>query len=1384
MPTTPGVKTPSADMIQKISFFSFSDEDALSHLRFTAAMETLGIQIIKGVENGQVVPVRALEGDLVVLQRDFPRDYKAYQEVRALSKENDIKIVMDLDDLIFELPESHPDRQSKLYTEALLPMLLALAKADLVTVSSQKLKEFIEPINPNVNIIKNYFDDSIWRLRKPVVKRSTDQPLTIAYMGSESHRSDIDLILPALLDVAKRYSGKIKFHFWGLEPPSELSHSSPTEWTPVRSHKYKDFAADFQQLDADIFIAPLLDDLFNQCKSIIKFLEYGALGIPGVYSASDPYSQIVKDNLNGLLAGSLSEWAQSLSQLIEDEQLRFRLANEAQDTIRRDWLLSDHADEWLKPYLDLLKPRKRKSASAIAIKAIEPIAEQLTELYNQRKSNQQNLEVQLDELQANNTQLRVEKEQLKNEIDQKAHLLQDVSAKLIERDDSIREMEFHANELENQVHSMSESLEQRELTIQGMEFHANELENQVHSMSESLEQKELAIQDLTALSVLDKQNISQLSEMAGKSEQKVQELSDCLTQKMDQADDLQNKNLELRHSIGNLSESLAFTQKELSDIKSTRLWRIRLFYVKVRSYISMPNSSDSKWQRFIKSFLWPIRILTTHQKHQKEKKLILNSGLFIKNWYESHNPDVAAEKSDPLSHYLYFGGFEGRDPGPDFSSAGYLNAYGDVRTAHVNPLIHYLKHGITEGRSPTGYRKQEAQPQTSSQYPAVINTFEQIEKNDMYYRTYQNLLEVAGKDQSNDYVKIANNPPLNYEEEVKTIAFYLPQFHPISENDLWWGKGFTEWTNVTKAVPQFEGHDQPHLPGELGFYDLRLYEVQQRQIELAKNYGIYGFCFHYYWFNGKRLLERPLNQFLEHPENKFPFCICWANENWTRRWDGYENDVLIAQEHSLENDKRFITDLEPLLRDERYIRIKGRPLIIIYRPGLIKKPLRTAEYWREFCVSKNLGDPLIVGAQTFGFEDPSSIGFDAAVEFPPHNILYTDIKHEIKLLNENYAGSIYDYREMVEKNVVPPTDKKYRVFRTVIPNWDNEARKPGRGFSFINSTPAQYRQWLDQVSHAEKASHPLGERLIFINAWNEWGESAYLEPDRKYGYAYLQATYDAIENASSKKFLLNSGNFNLNPKKSNETAVVMHVYYTELFVELAKYLKNIPGGFDLYVSLPEDKKDFSKTIFEHYPNAQIFLTQNKGRDIAPFIEIFRMISHCGYAALLKLHTKKSTHRQDGSAWRDDILSKLLGSKVAVCAVREEFDSTQGAGLIGPQGHILDHRIYWGFNKEKTLNLAKDAGIYFNGDPQFSFIAGSMFWAKPEALTYLNTIPINASDFEPEPTPPDGALAHAVERFIGLAAKAKGYSIKEIDEKGTISDPKEGNLYAFAVPFPQ
>ncbi|HMI62057.1 MAG TPA: glycoside hydrolase family 99-like domain-containing protein [Puia sp.] len=354
----------------------------------------------------------------------------------------------------------------------------------------------------------------------------------------------------------------------------------------------------------------------------------------------------------------------------------------------------------------------------------------------------------------------------------------------------------------------------------------------------------------------------------------------------------------------------------------------------------------------------------------------------------------------------------------------------------------------------------------------------------------------------------------------RPIAIHLPQFHPIPENDQWWGRGFTEWTNVARAMPLFKDHYQPHIPSDLGFYDLRLEETRIAQAELAREYGIHGFCYYHYWFNGKRLLQRPLDDMIRTGTPDFPFMLCWANENWSRRWDGNEQEVLMRQNYSEQDDVEHISFLcDTFFSDRRYIRIDNKPFFAVYRPLLFPDIRRTTDTWRETARRLGYGDLYLAYVQGFNFrKDPAELGFDAAIDFQPD--FYTSLPTEKpsiaqKILNkllqkkslytENSIRDYARYVDLVKRLPAPP----YKQFPCITPMWDNTARRKTGATIFKGSTPEIYEGWLKHI--VRNYTPPSNsENFIFINAWNEWAEGNHLEPCMKWGRAYLEATKRAI----------------------------------------------------------------------------------------------------------------------------------------------------------------------------------------------------------------------------------------------------------------------------------
>ena len=368
---------------------------------------------------------------------------------------------------------------------------------------------------------------------------------------------------------------------------------------------------------------------------------------------------------------------------------------------------------------------------------------------------------------------------------------------------------------------------------------------------------------------------------------------------------------------------------------------------------------------------------------------------------------------------------------------------------------------------------------------------------------------------------------------MKIISFYLPQFHPIPENDSWWGKGFTEWTNVARGKPLFPGHYQPHIPADLGFYDLRMDETRIAQAELASRHGVSGFCYYHYWFNGKLLLERPFNEVLQSGRPDFPFSLCWANENWTRTWEGTEREILMEQRYENYDPVGHMEWLEKAFANNRYIRINGKPLFLVYRPDDIPKIREIIKIWRKFISEKGYPGIYICSVKNFKttLSDAESIalGFDAIVDFQPNprdfpvlkwwnfaryilprifNQIILNLKAE-NILRLRPVVFVYDY-ELLALNAMRKPKSKQKSFPCVVPGWDNTARKKVGATVIQNSDAGVYKKWLGNALE-RVLDYPKEEQIVFVNAWNEWAEGCHLEPDLKNGKKFLEATRTALE---------------------------------------------------------------------------------------------------------------------------------------------------------------------------------------------------------------------------------------------------------------------------------
>ena len=605
----------------------------------------------------------------------------------------------------------------------------------------------------------------------------------------------------------------------------------------------------------------------------------------------------------------------------------------------------------------------------------------------------------------------------------------------------------------------------------------------------------------------------------------------------------------------------------------------------------------------------------------------------------------------------------------------------------------------------------------------------------------------------------------NFSTDIKAIALYLPQFHSIKENDIWWGKGFTEWTNVKKCRPKFKGHHQPRIPGDkinyLDYYKLTNASIIKKQVELAKSHGIYGFAIYYYWFSGKKLLEKPLNIYLNDKSIDFHFLLIWVNENWTRKWDGKDEEILIKQEYKNEDPELFINDIKKYLVDYRYIKINNKPVLGLYEPFKIPNLNETIKIWRMKLKEFGIGEIFIlVCINGNKIDEIQKLElFDGAYDFPPRNLL-GDLK--VKYKNTFiYNGLIYN--NFTFNNI---NENNFKIFRGSMLEWDNCPRvKECSIFDYYS--PEQFYILNKMIIKWTRKHYNRDNRFIFINAWNEWGEGSYLEPDEKYGYASINSLSKALFNLTYIKI---DNIINLN--ESTKILIQVHLFYEDLFKEIINITNNIPVKYDLFISVnsKKNKKKIEKYITNN-SKANLFeikVLPNKGRDVLPLIiQIKKIIKK--YKYFCHIHSKKSFHVNFGERWREYLFNNLLGTNEIISEILADFENYDNLGFIYPEPYYEILNIYGKIIFDPNYDCMKCIinKIFPNviiSQNYFDFPEGNMFWARINAVYQIFELKIE-NKFPIENGKLDCTLMHCIERIWIYLVKLNGYNYKKIFKWG-------------------
>ncbi|MCL6655302.1 hypothetical protein A6R70_23800 [Agrobacterium rubi] len=750
---------------------------------------------------------------------------------------------------------------------------------------------------------------------------------------------------------------------------------------------------------------------------------------------------------------------------------------------------------------------------------------------------------------------------------------------------------------------------------------------------------------------------------------------------------------------------------------------------------------------------------------------------FHAGWYALEYPDVALSKVDPKAHYRQIGKMEGRSP--SFNKYWYTKRYQDVVDAGFDVYYHYLINGRGEGRYPAFCEQWYV-----TEYPDALALDMPPRQHYFAYGKERNYQPAPKKSDIVNRARLTNfpaavdtkySPRENFSGKitnVKALAFYLPQFHETEENNKWWGEGFTEWTNTRKAESRFPGHYQPRVPHEdIGYYDLTDADTIRNQAKLAKEHGIFGFCFYHYWFSGKKLLNKPVDLLLDNKDIDTNFCLCWANENWTRTWDGLDNEVLVSQNYSDEDPVRFIEDIEKYLVDSRYIKIDGEPVILVYKPSIIPNVGEVFAIWRQFWLLK-YGTNLKIWCVRTDTTDHQyaqlDAEFDAVVEFPPHVVPHSRHPSKYKMTqsfgNLDCEGHFYDYQKMVDDivsgNDYSPMPSK-PFYRGVMFAWDNSARRDSGQSIWYGFSIEKYYRWLRHIMSYTETTFSPDRRFVFINAWNEWAEGTYLEPDERTGYTNLNVTSRALFKMpfQSGPLPLNAINQTSLTKIPPRIAIHFHIYHVDLVKECISYILASELKCDVIFTTDTETKRSQIVARTHVMdgyNVRTIVTENKGRDVGPMLfSIGRDLLE--YDIIGHFHTKRSHTVEWGDDWRKFLLDNLLPHSSQSLAIINTLWNETDIGIVSaPPYPLIESHVNWGGLEDRIQEILIELGCdqILPSSPRFP--VGNMFWAKVEAIRPLLEKEWTSEDFETENNQVSGTLAHCMERIWPYVASKRGF----------------------------